>query len=87
MLKGHQLDRGFEVGLDPFMRRLVVQAPHVPLEARTVSPAADHQNLGAVPVRLPYLQVDVALRVLDQAGTIPKCRDEFVGSFWCDTEP
>ena len=76
MLETLELDRAVEVGIDPLVRDAVVVALHVGLEGIAVSPAADHHELAVVAVRLPHLQIDEAVGLLDEPGAAPEGRHE-----------
>jgi hypothetical protein len=60
-----EVDHGCESGRDTSVRRLVVGALHVAGEGLTGLPAADHDDLAVVAVRMPDLEIDEPISAVD----------------------
>jgi hypothetical protein len=80
MLKRLQHYRGLKRLGDTCVGGLMVATLHVVLEARSVAPAADHDDLAGVAVGLPDLQIDESVVPLDESGAPAERLDEFGGA-------
>jgi hypothetical protein len=86
MLEALELDRALQIGRDTSMRDGVRLALHVALKAWTVAPAAHHYELIRVSVRPPDLEIDEALRGLDEMRPPTERVDEVVSPLRGDAE-